>query len=139
MPELKNSKDWAKVTQEERNKYCLGLDQDWKVIRNSLQGAFNDQKGDTFLVNGLPEAVYHLFSTKADGSALMTYEQFSSTNFDLQKGIPSHGYLSLEFVHDNMHDWCGGAGYMGDPGTAAFDPISGKHCDILYLADLELI
>jgi len=33
----------------------------------------------------------------------------------------------LESVHDNMHDYIGGAGHMGDADVAAFDPIFYLH------------
>lgn len=53
----------------------------------------------------------------------MTFEQFSTKRFEVKNNNKSAGYNSLEFLHDNIHGWTGGPGYMGDPARSAFDPI----------------
>jgi tyrosinase len=73
----------------------------------------------------LGEMVYRLFSPKY----ITSFEQFATTKYkDPQAPAP---YLSLEYVHNNIHNWTGGfdqyIGHMAEPAVAGFDPIFWMH------------
>lgn len=60
------------------------------------------------------------------------WKDFASTQdmFDISKSPnPSwEAYLSLEYIHNNIHGWIGGnGGQMSQPAVAAFDPIFFMH------------
>jgi tyrosinase len=67
-----------------------------------------------------------------------TYEQFSTTKWwDSKEALVSTGYLSLEYIHNNIHDFTGGSdwesgiGTMADVTVAAFDPVFWlHHCNV---------
>ncbi|KAJ5404736.1 hypothetical protein N7465_006020 [Penicillium sp. CMV-2018d] len=72
------------------------------------------------------------------------YKPFSSTHYcDYRKNVEKDKppltpceYLSLEMIHNNIHNWTGGAtqnaqGHMSDVPVAAFDPIFFlHHCNV---------
>jgi len=113
------------ITAEMKAAYAEGTYQNWKDIQGQLQGPVQsrDNQGNLrYRANSLPEAVNRLFrSLKRDGSPAMPFETFSTGRF--QYGQPPEYYPSLEAIHNNMHNFVGGAGFMGDPSVAAFDPI----------------
>lgn len=55
----------------------------------------------------------------------MRYEDFATGAFHF--GQQTENYPSLEFIHNNIHNFSGGMGYLGDPATAAFDPLFWLH------------
>ncbi|KAK0629237.1 common central domain of tyrosinase-domain-containing protein [Bombardia bombarda] len=77
----------------------------------------------------LSEMVYRLYLP----DYIDSFTQFSTTKF---KKTPSPAsYLNLEYVHNNIHNWCGGfddyAGHMSEPPVSAFDPIFWiHHCNV---------
>ncbi|KAJ2985275.1 hypothetical protein NUW58_g5624 [Xylaria curta] len=90
-----------------------------------------------------------LQSLRHEVQRLFTYDFtawgcFASTIYG-GKGTPPTDFLSLEFIHNNIHAWVGGidvnntedprfygAGHMGDVPVAAFDPIF-----FLYHANID--
>lgn len=78
----------------------------------------------------LAEMVYRLYVP----DYISSFTQFATTKFqgskDLDKDAPS-SYLSLEYIHNNIHNWIGGfdgyVGHMADVPVAAFDPIFYMH------------
>lgn len=142
-----NSKEWEQVSEQDKEAYAAGTYQDLSQITECLRNAFrekpkeDDKKGkeggkeevkkkeekqkDLELENGLPEAVLRLFTPKRDDQteASMPFENFCTKRFQTPNKDGSPSSLSLEMIHDNMHYWIGGGGYMGNPGTSAFDPI----------------
>jgi Ca2+-binding EF-hand superfamily protein len=105
--------------------YVEGKNQDYKKITNQLQGTIeeSDDAGNLkYFANSLPEAVRRLLNTAdKDGNPVMTFEQFSTQNYE--DGQSSTAFPSIESIHNNLHYFAGGSGYMGNPATAAFDPI----------------
>ena len=94
--------------------------QNWQAITGNLRGTVERQ------ANGLAEAVYRLFTE----AYFSSYDAFMSTRY--RPGPESiHGpppeYLSLEGIHNNIHDWVGGNGHMSQVPVAAFDPIFWLH------------
>lgn len=114
---------WDSLSDAVKKSYAEGEYQNWEDITKQLQGSVRYL--DSF-ANTLPEAVYRLFrSVKENGDPVMPYESFSTGSFHF--GQPVTDYPSLEYIHNNMHGFIGGSGYMGDPATAAFDPIFWLH------------
>ncbi|EMR68281.1 putative tyrosinase precursor protein [Eutypa lata UCREL1] len=73
----------------------------------------------------LRESVYRLLTYD------VPYEVFATTNMD-PSDVEPLGYLNCEYIHNNVHNWVGGAaGQMGDVPVAAYDPIFFlHHCNI---------
>ncbi|KAF8316752.1 Di-copper centre-containing protein [Clavulina sp. PMI_390] len=77
----------------------------------------------------LGEAVYQLFGENHFSS----YAAFATTRYTKEKNKPPADYLSLEDIHNNIHDWTGGKtdGHMAHVPVAAFDPIFWlHHCNV---------
>ncbi|KAI8613995.1 hypothetical protein BC830DRAFT_1129479 [Chytriomyces sp. MP71] len=55
-----------------------------------------------------------------DGT-VQDWQDFSNHAFDKEHSKRAGNYHSLEYIHDQVHGAIGG--HMGDPGTAAYDPI----------------
>ncbi|KZS90384.1 Di-copper centre-containing protein [Sistotremastrum niveocremeum HHB9708] len=73
------------------------------------------------------EAVYRLLSE----NYFSTYDAFASTR--LTQGQPPADYLSIEGIHNNIHNWTGGdnGGHMSSPPVSSFDPIFWlHHCNV---------
>lgn len=69
----------------------------------------------------LRESVYRLLTYD------VPYEVFATTNMD-PGDVEPLGYLNCEYIHNNVHNWVGGAaGQMGDVPVAAYDPIFFLH------------
>lgn len=110
------------VSVDQKKSYAEGKNQDYRKITNQLQGSV----GTGSFANTLAEAVYRLFSSvDAQGNPVMNYENFSTGSF--QFGQPTQNYPSLEGIHNNIHNFSGGSGYLGTPATAAFDPLFWVH------------
>jgi tyrosinase len=58
-----------------------------------------------------------------------TFDQFATTKYKAPNSPAS--YLSLEYVHNNIHNWTGGfddyMGHMTEVPVAAFDAIFWMH------------
>jgi len=105
--------------------YAEGENQDYKEITKMLQGSVYDYGSDSF-ANTLPEAVYRLFmSADQQGNSVMPYEQFATGAFHFGQQVKD--YPSLESIHNNLHGFAGGSGYLGHPATAAYDPLFWLH------------
>lgn len=89
-----------------------------------------NRQDEYYFANTLPEAVYRLYRCDETGKPATLYRNFATQEFAAKDGkrkkkgeedvIP---YPSLESLHNNLHDFAGGKGFMGDPATAGFDPI----------------
>ncbi|KAI9713808.1 MAG: hypothetical protein M1820_000538 [Bogoriella megaspora] len=80
-------------------------------------------------------AIGELVARMLTPGVLQSYRQFATTGYNAKD--PWIAYLSLEYIHNNLHNWIGGtdlsdgAGQMGDVPVAAFDPIFWMHhCNI---------
>lgn len=73
----------------------------------------------------IAEMVYRLFLP----DYIKSFTQFATTKYHEEK--PAASYLSLEYIHNNIHNWVGGfdsyVGHMTEPPVAAFDPIFWMH------------
>ncbi|KZS90419.1 Di-copper centre-containing protein [Sistotremastrum niveocremeum HHB9708] len=99
--------------------------QNYDEVVSSLRG-HQWYEGEQY-TDTLGETVYRLFSEDYFSS----YDTFSSTAYVEQGG--SADYLSLEDIHNNIHNWVGGenGGHMANVPVAAFDPIFWfHHCNI---------
>jgi hypothetical protein len=118
-----------KVSAAQKLAYAEGENQDYREITKQLQGSVQskDKQGNVvYFANTLPEAVYRLFrSVDVNGNPAMTYDNFSTGHFDY--GQQTQDYPSLEAIHNNLHNFAGGDGFLGDPSTAAFDPLFWVH------------
>ncbi|KAH6869516.1 hypothetical protein B0T10DRAFT_418433 [Thelonectria olida] len=83
----------------------------------------------------LADAVNRLFSPQYSD----TWGTFASTKWFAESAQDiSTGYMSLEYIHNNVHNLCGGSqankaglGHMSDVPVAAFDPVFWlHHCNI---------
>jgi tyrosinase len=88
-------------------------------------------KGIRWNPGTLADAVNRMFSPRYNA----TWGQFASTKWTLEG--TNTGYLSLEYIHNNVHNITGGGnyatgvGHMSDVPVAAFDPIFWlHHCQI---------
>jgi tyrosinase len=80
----------------------------------------------------ISEAVYRLFTE----DYFKSWQTFASTRH--HNLVRPSDYLSLEYIHNNIHVWVGGfdpvqagAGHMSDVPVAAFDPIFWlHHCNV---------
>ncbi|KAF4944169.1 hypothetical protein FGADI_12882 [Fusarium gaditjirri] len=87
-------------------------------------------KDYTWNPGSLSDAVNRMFSKGYNS----TWGQFASTKWIAEgKGCPKTGYISLEYIHNNIHNLTGGSdyttgmGHMSDVPVAAFDPIFWLH------------
>ncbi|KAM0229071.1 hypothetical protein ACHAPO_010226 [Fusarium lateritium] len=78
----------------------------------------------------LADSVNRMFSPKYNS----TWGQFASTKWTYEGyGNSMNGFLSLEYIHNNVHnivggsDFATGVGHMSDVPVAAFDPIFWLH------------
>nr|RBQ94040.1 hypothetical protein FVER53263_03534 [Fusarium verticillioides] len=78
----------------------------------------------------LSDAVNRMFSKGYNSN----WGQFASTKWIAEgRGCPRTGYISLEYIHNNIHNLTGGSdyatgmGHMSDVPVAAFDPIFWLH------------
>jgi tyrosinase len=69
--------------------------------------------------------VYRLFLP----DYISSFSQFATTKYRTE--VKATSYLSLEYIHNNIHNWTGGfdsyIGHMTEPAVAAFDPIFYMH------------
>jgi tyrosinase len=75
----------------------------------------------------ISDYVYLLFSWKYPD-----YNSFATTAYDPVPDSNAVGWTSLEYLHNNLHNWIGGpaanqAGHMNDVPVAALDPIFWLH------------
>lgn len=61
-----------------------------------------------------------------------SFNSFATTAYDPVPDSNRYGWLSLEYLHNNLHNWIGGTGpsqigHMNDVPVAAFDPIFWLH------------
>ncbi|KAK6521474.1 hypothetical protein TWF506_001687 [Arthrobotrys conoides] len=82
----------------------------------------------------LANSVFRLLSHQ-DSSPFAAYECFASTrkySDPRDKTIrPPLNWLSLEAIHNNLHNWSGGLGHMSEIPVSAFDPLFMlHHCNI---------
>ncbi|KAK4694655.1 hypothetical protein P7C71_g2972, partial [Lecanoromycetidae sp. Uapishka_2] len=89
----------------------------------------------------IKDVVYRLFNDNRDKTRkAKSWGEFASTHYNPDSGEvrPPLGedFLSLELIHNNIHNWTGGsimnqkdqgAGHMSDIAVAAFDPIFWLH------------
>ncbi|KAF2501891.1 Di-copper centre-containing protein [Lophium mytilinum] len=130
LPAKLNVKKWnTEVSLAQKSAYFEGQNQDYKKITKQLQGSVGNEHGK-YYANTLPEAVYRLFrSVDAQGKPVMPYEKFSTGSFKYGQRVVE--YPSLEAIHNNIHNFSGGSGYLGDPSTAAYDPLFWlHHCNV---------
>lgn len=87
-------------------------------------------KDYTWNPGSLSDAVNRMFSKGYNPN----WGQFASTKWIAEeKGCPKTGYISLEYIHNNIHNLTGGSdyatgmGHMSDVPVAAFDPIFWLH------------
>ncbi|KAF6521758.1 hypothetical protein HZS61_013286 [Fusarium oxysporum f. sp. conglutinans] len=87
-------------------------------------------KDHTWNPGSLSDAVNRMFSKGYNPN----WGQFASTKWIAEgKGCPKTGYISLEYIHNNIHNLTGGSdyatgmGHMSDVPVAAFDPIFWLH------------
>ncbi|SCO36199.1 related to tyrosinase precursor [Fusarium fujikuroi] len=87
-------------------------------------------KDYTWNPGSLSDAVNRMFSKGYNSN----WGQFASTKWIAEgKGCPQTGYISLEYIHNNIHNLTGGSdyatgmGHMSDVPVAAFDPIFWLH------------
>lgn len=114
---------WHALSAEEKESYTEGKYQRWEDVQKQLQGSVQNSK---YFANTLPEAVYRLFrSVDKNENPVMSYDTFSTGSFHFGQQVKD--YPSLEAIHNNIHNFVGGSGFMGDPATAAFDPIFWLH------------
>ncbi|KAF4991858.1 hypothetical protein FGRMN_7576, partial [Fusarium graminum] len=78
----------------------------------------------------LADAINRMFSKGYNS----TWGHFASTKWIAEsEGHPEKGYISLEYIHNNVHNLTGGSdyatgmGHMSDVPVAAFDPIFWLH------------
>ncbi|KIL84922.1 hypothetical protein FAVG1_11792 [Fusarium avenaceum] len=87
-------------------------------------------KGQTWNPGSLTDAVNRMFSKGYNS----TWGHFASTKWIAEsEDCPETGYISLEYIHNNVHnltggsDYAAGMGHMSDVPVAAFDPIFWLH------------
>ncbi|EXK32645.1 hypothetical protein FOMG_11529 [Fusarium oxysporum f. sp. melonis 26406] len=126
--------------------YCTGLEgvnNCWKanaslasVHENGPDGkprwSIMEQHSKDYACNpgSLSDAVNRMFSEGYNSN----WGQFASTKWIAEgKGCPNTVYISLEYIHNNIHNLTGGSdyatgmGHMSDVPVAAFDPIFWLH------------
>ncbi|KAF3922528.1 Tyrosinase [Orbilia brochopaga] len=79
----------------------------------------------------LAEMVYRLFLH----DYIKTFTQFATTKHAPESKTTPESYLSLEYIHNNIHNWTGGfdnyMGHMAEIPAAGFDPIFWlHHCNV---------
>ncbi|KAF3278107.1 hypothetical protein TWF132_001290 [Orbilia oligospora] len=82
----------------------------------------------------LANSVFRLLSHQ-DSSPFAAYECFASTrqySDPRDKTLrPPLNWLSIEAIHNNLHNWSGGLGHMSEIPVSAFDPLFMlHHCNI---------
>ena len=94
-------------------------------VDEALEKAAWPQKGMPALT--IADAVYRLFTH----DWFMKYEAFATTHYyKITKDPEVTHYLSLEGIHNMIHNWTGGVtleGHMSEVPVAAFDPIFWLH------------
>jgi len=113
-PTPENLPQWVNGVEDNNQVVSALREHDWYESHMPDSHTFTDTLG---------EAVSRLFSVKY----FSTYDSFASTR--LYDPSPPPEYLSLEDIHNNIHNWTGGenAGHMGMIPVAAFDPIFWMH------------
>ncbi|KIL88341.1 hypothetical protein FAVG1_08420 [Fusarium avenaceum] len=121
----------------EANNIFNNFDKNWYNPNNK------EEKPDFKPPGTLADAVNRLFSSKYTD----TWDTFASTKYWAESAQEvSTGYLSLEYIHNNVHNLTGGSnptrpkpgsiggyglGHMSDVPVAAFDPVFWlHHCNI---------
>jgi len=101
---------------------------DGKVDNSKVADALNGHPWYGKDVDNVPiaEMVYRLYLP----DYISSFTQFATTKYRPGKNAPS-AYLSLEYIHNNIHNWTGGfdnyIGHMTEVPVAAFDPIFYMH------------
>ncbi|MCJ1399563.1 hypothetical protein MMC11_002765 [Xylographa trunciseda] len=113
---------WTKATTG--SKWVDGeVDND--AVEKALTDAAWPQKGMPSMT--IADAVYRLFTE----DWFKKYEAFATTHlYKLEKDKDVTHYLSLEGIHNMIHNWTGGVkleGHMSEVPVAAFDPIFWLH------------
>lgn len=62
-------------------------------------------------------------TTKSEDPETPAMEYTSFVTAAWESGQALYKYPSLEAIHNNLHDFAGGDGYLGDPATSAYDPL----------------
>lgn len=114
------------IMSEPESKWTMGV-QNWQGSNSSLQNP-EWYQGDP---GSIAEAVYRMFTP----GYFKSYETFATTSHN--PAVEGSEYLSLEFIHNNIHNFTGGTndatgvGHMMDVPVAAFDPIFWlHHCNV---------
>lgn len=132
---------WAQCSGTSRWGIKSTQEQDWSDGVNNYEGiadAINShdwygvKPGNDILKHPVSDLVYRLLSN------VQTWANFSSTVTNpVSNQIPWEEWLSLEYVHNNLHGFIGGdalyngMGHMQNVPSAAFDPIFYMHhCNI---------
>ncbi|KAL4919138.1 hypothetical protein BDW62DRAFT_209876 [Aspergillus aurantiobrunneus] len=149
MDDLKMGAQRLKYNAAPQYNKCIGTsryadpDQDsWvrgSVDNAKVREALEHPKGRNWEAGvSIAENVYRILTN----GYFKSYEPFASTHYaDYRKKVKHekltpNEYLSLEMIHNNIHNWTGGAdskaqGHMSDVPVAAFDPIFFlHHCNV---------
>lgn len=110
-------------------------------INNFGRANLSIQGHDWYAPNGedpTTDSISDLVARLMSEDYLKSWRYFSSTLHTSEGGAPAPtDYLSLEYIHNNIHGFTGGSsdsdgvGHMQDPGVASFDPIFFlHHCNV---------
>jgi hypothetical protein len=129
LPDDMDEEEWTVYPADKKKEYTEGLTQDYRKITSQLQGVVSARNRNTghlkYFANSFPDAVYRLLKPDKQGNPGMPYKSFSTGSYN--NGQRVLDYPSLEGIHNNIHNFAGGNGYLGDPATAAFDPLFWLH------------
>ncbi|EWZ99665.1 hypothetical protein FOWG_00085 [Fusarium oxysporum f. sp. lycopersici MN25] len=110
--------------------YCTGLEGVNNCWKANASLARQHSKDYACNPGSLSDAVNRMFSEGYNSN----WGQFASTKWIAEgKGCPNTVYISLEYIHNNIHNLTGGSdyatgmGHMSDVPVAAFDPIFWLH------------
>ncbi|KZT39467.1 Di-copper centre-containing protein [Sistotremastrum suecicum HHB10207 ss-3] len=120
-------------TPRTHDEWVNGYQDNDQVVINLRATQWYESSSKHQYTDSLGEAVYRLFSQNYFSS----YDAFATTAYTRTLKNPPD-YLSCEDIHNNIHNWVGGAGlgnndggHMCDIAVAAFDPIFWlHHCNI---------
>ncbi|KAK0515535.1 hypothetical protein JMJ35_001569 [Cladonia borealis] len=144
---------WASTTKPESlegrilEELSKGVSEKKKIVDDDkveralkIYGWYDEKEKTNREPHGTIQAVvYKLFATE-----FTSWEMFATTRYDDSIRKPKGAeFLSLEYIHNNVHSWAGGewmqyedeagegAGHMSDVDVSAFDPIFYlHHCNI---------
>ncbi|EFY96031.1 Tyrosinase [Metarhizium robertsii ARSEF 23] len=116
-------------------------DDNWRKGHSDASKVASALQGPRLLKNTvtIKDGVFRLLTC----SYSTQYEHFASTKHKPNDEVEAKGYLSLESIHNSVHDYIGGSdlvrgcGHMSSVPVAAFDPVFWlHHCNVdrlLYL------